>query len=338
MPTYLLSPGAWLNPKDPPRSGNAAFNPKDPPRFAGFNPKDPPRSGTSPFNPKDPPRSGNAPFNPKDPPGGQGTEGDAMPSPWEGIDPAWVYEGGAQALLAQALRKVQSKIVKATDPRLPAIGRNVKGAPPALWRWQSEFRIKALVCELLGYCVVRGNTVWHLDIAAARGKLICTPTEVISITGPATGFDYSDQIDKTLRAAVEREDRLPEILSQANDFTAFFDSITGLDTLEAPITREVLVTAWDVATHLVMRLKHELAEQRPAVRSSLICPVIATPGHGSLPSGHATIAALMSGLLSDLLVYEATHPRRFQLDALARRIAFNRVVAGVHFQMDSAAG
>ena len=29
MPSYLLSPGAWLNPKDPPRSGNAAFNPKN---------------------------------------------------------------------------------------------------------------------------------------------------------------------------------------------------------------------------------------------------------------------------------------------------------------------
>ena len=66
-------------------------------------------------------------------------------------------------------------------------------------------------------------------------------------------------------------------------------------------------------------------------------PVIGTPGHGSLPSGHATLAALTSTVLSALL-YPGGGPRVDMLDRLARRIAFNRVVAGVHFPMDSMVG
>jgi hypothetical protein len=124
---------------------------------------------------------------------------------------------------------------------------------------------------------------------------------------------------------------------QATDINSFFDSITGVDRLGAPRLRELLTVAAEVSTVLVMLLKHELAVWRPAQRSARVQPVINTPGHGSLPSGHATQAALNAVLLGELM-YVHDDERRTALDRLARRIAFNRVVAGVHFPMDSLAG
>jgi hypothetical protein len=96
-----------------------------------------------------------------------------------------------------------------------------------------------------------------------------------------------------------------------------------------------------------MILKHQIAALRPFQRSSLVLPLIPTPGHGSLPSGHATISAFTSELLCQLLYdnpklagrnSHVDEQRAAQVDALARRIAFNRVVAGVHFPLDSLVG
>src|SRR5205814_8691547 len=77
--------------------------------------------------------------------------------------------------------------------------------------------------------------------------------------------------------------------------------------------------------------------------SSRVHPVIRTPAHGSLPSGHATIAFFVSCLLSSLLKLTPGDTglkgaKWRQLFRLAHRIAQSRVVAGVHFPMDSLAG
>jgi hypothetical protein len=66
--------------------------------------------------------------------------------------------------------------------------------------------------------------------------------------------------------------------------------------------------------------------------------MIPTPGHGALPSGHATEAFAVARVLLALA------GGRFggQLDEMlmrqAARIAINRTIAGVHFPVDSAAG
>ena len=141
-----------------------------------------------------------------------------------------------------------------------------------------------------------------------------------------------------MRAAVEREDRLPEILSQANSLWAFFESVSGVSLERAPAYAELVLAAEDWALKLVMLLKHNVAARRPVELSSLVHPVIPTPGHGSLPSGHAALAAFNTELLR-LMLYRSGQPHRVKaLDRLARRIAFNRVVAGVHFPLDSQAG
>jgi membrane-associated phospholipid phosphatase len=71
-----------------------------------------------------------------------------------------------------------------------------------------------------------------------------------------------------------------------------------------------------------------------------------TPGHGSFPSGHSTQTHAVAHVLKVLLKLDPNPtvlPPKYatvidQLDRQAARIATNRVVAGVHFPVDSMAG
>jgi membrane-associated phospholipid phosphatase len=269
--------------------------------------------------------------------------------PWFGVDPSWAFNGMA-ALQAQAMDKVRSKILRAEDPRAVAASarggtaRSGKAAPilaaglsPAadLWRWQGPFRVKAVVAEITGRIRVGQQSVVWLGEASTSGN--CQALRLFKLDAPGKGFDYRDQIDKVLRAAVERQDRVPEILIQADGIALFFDAVTGIDRSQAPRLAELLEVAWEVTTLVVMALKNSVAALRPFQRNDGIQPLIPTPGHGSLPSGHATMSVVASELLASLRY--ANDPERCdQLDRLVRRIAFNRVVAGVHFPMDSLAG
>ena len=72
--------------------------------------------------------------------------------------------------------------------------------------------------------------------------------------------------------------------------------------------------------------------------------MLQTPAHGSLPSGHASESFMIAHVLSTLAsekeetLYGDRRVLREQLMRQAARIATNRVVAGVHFPIDSAAG
>jgi hypothetical protein len=103
-----------------------------------------------------------------------------------------------------------------------------------------------------------------------------------------------------------------------------------------PRTLELMQLALDVAFVVEQRFKHALAVPRPHEINPSVCPALLTPGHGSLPSGHATeaftIAALMTALLND---DKDTGPT---LRRLAQRIADNRQVAGLHYAIDTLAG
>ncbi len=366
MSTYFKSPGAWLGAGLYPDPWRAGFYP-DPPRRAGFYPDpwllaalypDPPRrSGSYPpvdgagnYPPVDgaghyPPVDGAGHYPPvdgaghyPDPPRGPRTAG----VPWLGVDPAWAYASGDEGLRALALRKVRTRIVRPTDPRLPRPSDpgSASAAPAmhALWRWETPWRVKAVAGELMGRFAVRAKgdaaSVLRLPSPGARGRA----DVVVDLRWPDhENFDFDRQIDRVVRAAVEREDRLPEILTQRHDIGAFFDAVSGINRAASPRFSELLLALSEATEYLLMGLKHHAGVHRPAQRSGLVQPVISAPGHGSLPSGHATMAAVNARLLT-LMVFRNDESSVVQLDLLARRIAFNRVVAGVHFPMDSAAG
>lgn len=327
-----LPPGAWLSGDSP---AGAALGP--------WTHTDPPRAGSGPWTHTDPPRAGSGEWTHTDPPRAPApsVRPSAAPGPRAGIHPEWVW-GGGEALLGQALRISRDKILRPADQAWPAarLARAAAtGAPVGgshLWRWDPEFRVKAITCELLGRCQVMGPALWRLDPGPDAAAPALLATRFLAFDG-GTAVDMDEQVDKVLRAAAEREERLPEILSQAGDFWPFFQSLCGLRLAAVPRFAELLNVAYDWALLLTMGLKHAVAARRPFQTSSLVVPVIATPGHGSLPSGHATMAALTSELLA-ILLYPPGDPRADALDRLARRIAFNRVVAGVHFPVDSVAG
>jgi membrane-associated phospholipid phosphatase len=142
-----------------------------------------------------------------------------------------------------------------------------------------------------------------------------------------------------------RPDRAAEILAQLGHPTPFLSSIAFLHPERTRWTLELLYAAIELAFYVVMRFKHGLSCRRPHEYSPQVQPIIPSPRHGTLPSGHATESAISAYVLWTLIsegkrssdVYG--HPSwRDQLMAQAARIAINRTVAGVHFPVDSAAG
>ena len=256
---------------------------------------------------------------------------------WEGVDPPWTY-ANEHTLLMQALRKSRAKVARLSDPVvLDAFSPQVQPLDPRtepLWRWAPKYRMAAVTAELSSRIVVIERAVYLLGPRSPGHKLLELPDDFASLPG----YDETEQLDAVLRAAVEREDRLPEILTQAADIWPFFESVTGVSPAMAAEFAELLRAAHDWLENVLMLLKHNTAAWRPVQRSSLVMPVIPTPGHGSLPSGHATVAAFNAELLRLLMYAQGPQSRLDMLDRLARRIAFNRVVAGVHFPVDSQAG
>jgi hypothetical protein len=106
-----------------------------------------------------------------------------------------------------------------------------------------------------------------------------------------------------------------------------------------PKTFEILNLALQLAIFVEMRFKHELACWRPVNYSPDVQPQITTPGHGSLPMGHATQAYMFASILWKLADASGTKTEiQEMLMRHAFRMSFNRIVAGVHFPVDLPAG
>jgi hypothetical protein len=103
-------------------------------------------------------------------------------------------------------------------------------------------------------------------------------------------------------------------------------------------TYELMSAVWQFSTVAVMQFKDSFGTKRPADRSPLVQPVLLTPGHGAYPAGHATQNFFVVHVLKKLLKVAAGDDLATQLTRLAQRIADNRVVAGLHFPDDNAAG
>jgi membrane-associated phospholipid phosphatase len=351
---FLSGLGSEFTHTNPPGSG----------RGAGHTHTNPPGSGRGAGHTHTDPVGKDAATTHTNPPGGPGKSKPDFPfdpralQSWEGLDAPWTYSS-EETLMMQALRKSRAKITRLGDSR--ALSPVNPQAQP-LWKWAPEFRAEAVSGELHSRLQVHGRSVWLVEPpAAASGsanatlraqRLIDVPDLAdLEAAEPAPGqrrdqgYTADEQIDRVMRAAVEREDRLPEILIQARGLWPFFQSITGVQLERVPAFFDLLIALESWTLRALMQIKHHIAAPRPVERSSLVMPLIDTPGHGSLPSGHATQAAFNAELLSLLMYHDAEgrplaapQNRTDLLDRFARRAAFNREVAGVHFPVDSLAG
>lgn len=129
-----------------------------------------------------------------------------------------------------------------------------------------------------------------------------------------------------------------EILTQVTVPYAYFAMVLNLQPGRHRATYELMSAVFRLSTIIVMQFKHHFRIRRPADRSSLIQPVLLTPGHGSYPAGHATQCHFMAAVLKKLTNATASSEVADQLDKLATRIAENRVVAGLHYPEDNDVG
>jgi membrane-associated phospholipid phosphatase len=198
--------------------------------------------------------------------------------------------------------------------------------------------------------------VWHLEVTPGTGSSPPTAAykRLVDMKRPSEA-QFNAQVVLVDRYADLRGDRTAEILSQAGGALDYFASVAYLRPDRTRWTMELLKAALRLANYVEMRFKHALACRRPNELSPQIQPMILTPGHGALPSGHATEAFITALVLWQLLRAAATPtppattppPETVQyadvswgtqLMRLAARVAINRQVAGVHFPLDSAAG
>jgi PAP2 superfamily len=149
--------------------------------------------------------------------------------------------------------------------------------------------------------------------------------------------------------AALRTDRAAEITGEIGGGLPLLGAVCGLSPSRHPATLELLNIATNVTKLVEFRMKHALACRRPNEYSPQIQPMIQTPSHGALPSGHAA-ETFVSAILLDRLInagksgpdgfgaMDLGNPMTVQLLRHAERVAINRTVAGVHFPVDSAAG
>ncbi|HQS32795.1 phosphatase PAP2 family protein [Polaromonas sp.] len=205
-------------------------------------------------------------------------------------------------------------------------------------RWDSWVRVTTCQAELFSPLQFSSSgqtfSLGHVDIPAGAGAI--QVKHVASLKRPSKTL-FESQLPLVHNYADLREDRGTEIISQSIDSSPFWAAVSGLQARHR-YTLELLSLAQSLALYVEMRFKHAFACPRPIEYSPQIQPMLATPGHGSWPSGHATEAFLAARVLQELAKAAPGTEMRIQLQRLAARIAINRTVAGVHFPVDSAAG
>jgi membrane-associated phospholipid phosphatase len=154
-----------------------------------------------------------------------------------------------------------------------------------------------------------------------------------------------EQTQLVLSWAALRQERAPEILTQIEPQFAYWSSVANLHAAYTPYTIELLLLALKFASSVGQRLKFSLVVPRPIDLSARVQPMIEARGFFAYPSGHATEAFMVARLL-ELLLDPGRHTASqgaieelvAQLYRQAERISTNRVVAGVHFPIDTSAG
>jgi hypothetical protein len=213
-------------------------------------------------------------------------------------------------------------------PDLPGID-----APGEMDRWEPWVRAYTALGEMLqGISFQKSGNAFQVQ---SSGSLLAE-------IGRPQKQTFQAQTALVLSWAELRHERATEIMAQIDPTYAFWSSIVYMHPDRTRRTFELVNIVLQFCVYVEMRFKHALACWRPVEYNAQVQPMITTPGHGSFPSGHATQVYAVAHVLKKLLMLSATNAGHQmiieQLDRQAARIATNRVVAGVHFPIDSMAG
>ncbi|MGU3492667.1 acid phosphatase [Xanthobacteraceae bacterium A53D] len=114
-----------------------------------------------------------------------------------------------------------------------------------------------------------------------------------------------------------------------------FSAVTGADLspAKAPIANAVFDRAWKQAYVLTIAAKQHWHRKRPYLANPAIQLAVPAENTASYPSGHSTWGMLTAILLADILPEKAG-----VIFARGQQYGFERVIGGVHYPSDVAAG
>jgi acid phosphatase (class A) len=130
-------------------------------------------------------------------------------------------------------------------------------------------------------------------------------------------------------AILRRQQRMAEIIAQAQDATIYWIDLLNLTPASHPWTSCLLATAQAVGQMVAMHYKYRYMRARPVQVYPAIMPPVLTPSHPSYPNSHA-----LQGLLMSKCVIKACPALTDPLLTLADRVGQNRELAGLHFPSD----
>jgi acid phosphatase (class A) len=107
----------------------------------------------------------------------------------------------------------------------------------------------------------------------------------------------------------------------------------GFEPNKLPFTVGFFQRVFDDGMRSVEAPKDHFDRPRPFVADKAVTPVVSKPNSASYPSGHATFAYMTAILLADMVPEKSA-----AIFGRATDFAHNRVVAGVHYPSDLAAG
>jgi len=242
--------------------------------------------------------------------------------------------------LPGALITTRDGIVGSWTPPKPGEGPSDAPADDGeqMRHWEARVRAHVLDFELLSFFRLD-----YVDRSAPVAKLFVrerAAEPLVQLVRPSADYLLKNQLAHVYNAADLRRDRLAEIISQIKGIDIFLGAQSPFHPERHRFTVELLAAFFRAIVSVEMRIKHALAVPRPMEFSSQITPMIQTPGHGSFPAGHATESFMLATILSALMQAGDKRYDRWdeQFARLAARISVNRVIAGVHFPIDLAAG
>jgi membrane-associated phospholipid phosphatase len=176
--------------------------------------------------------------------------------------------------------------------------------------------------------------LWALTVLVEF--LGANPLGAINLPAPPNMAVTLNEIDRLLVLAVtERPEAIGEIIQQHQNFQISWLQLLGIDPTTHPHTFLLMKLVARVGEVVMIHFKRIHHRARPSQICPTLFPPVPVPGHASYPAGHALIAHLTSIALINLPV-----PATLQapLLELARRVGFNREIAGLHYESDTAAG
>jgi hypothetical protein len=207
--------------------------------------------------------------------------------------------------------------------------------PDFFLRWDHELQAYEYLREF-----VEVNTGWFATMATEAELSGRKPANKMSTT------ELEAAVVAMLDAAPEREDRFAEIIDQADSEGAinYWLGMLMIDPARQSATHLMVRVARRIGEMVVMCLKAHFKAPRPSQLCPMIVPMIDPPATPSFPAGHALQSYLISHCLFEALpnTPQTTAPTGASpgtgLFALAERVADNRLIAGLHFQVDNEAG